>query len=133
MSPEVKKRKIQKVIQYVNDLKKHENSSFESFMESHYEVERIIQLLIETSSDIIFHELSAMNITPDSYREAFLVAGEKKIIPKELADNLAMASGMRNILVHEYETIDYRIVYHSIKTALRDFPALIKVLAEKSG
>ena len=130
MSPEVKKRKLQKLIQYIYDLKKHEDSSFDSFMENHYEVERILQLLIETSSDIIFHELSALNITPDSYREAFIMAGEKSIIPKGLANNLALASGMRNILVHEYETIDYKLVHQSIKTALQDFRDFIKVMSE---
>jgi uncharacterized protein YutE (UPF0331/DUF86 family) len=129
MSPEVKKRKIQKLIQYLGDLKKHDDSSFESFMKCHYEVERILQLLIETSSDLIFHELSGKNITPDSYREAFIMAGDKGIIPKKLATNLALASGMRNILVHEYDDIDYKLVHKSIKTALRDFPALIKALS----
>ena len=128
MSPEVKKRKLQKLIQYLNDLKKHENSSFDQFMEHHYEVERIIQLLIENSSDLIFYELSKENVTPDSYREAFILAGEKGILPRQLANNLALASGMRNILVHEYETIDYELVHKSIKTALRDFAEFLKVL-----
>ncbi len=99
-------------------------------MNSHYEVERILELLIETSSDLIFHELSAKNITPDSYREAFITAGNNNIISKELAHNLALASGMRNILVHEYETIDYMLVHKAIKTALRDFTDLIKCLSD---
>lgn len=129
MSPEVLKRKLQKLIQYLNDLKKHEGSSFETFMESHYEVERILELLIETSSDLVFHELSKKELTPDSYREAFLMAGEKKIISKELAKNLALACGMRNILVHEYEEIDYKLVHKSIKAALHDFANLIKALS----
>jgi uncharacterized protein YutE (UPF0331/DUF86 family) len=130
LSPEVKKRKLQKLIQYLNDLKKHENSSFDQFMQNHYEVERIIQLLIESSSDLIFHELSKHNVTPDSYREAFILAGKKDILPEELANSLALATGMRNILVHEYETIDYKLVHKSIKTALRDFAEFLKALSE---
>jgi uncharacterized protein YutE (UPF0331/DUF86 family) len=58
VSPEVKKRKLQKLMQYLNDLRKHEDVSFDEFMKKHYEVERIIQLMIETSADLIFHELS---------------------------------------------------------------------------
>lgn len=130
MSPEVKKRKLQKLIQYLNDLKKHENSSFDQFMEHHYEVERILQLLIESSSDLIFHELSKHNLTPDSYREAFILAGKKGILPEKLANSLALATGMRNILVHEYETIDYELVHQSVKTAVRDFAEFLKTFPE---
>ncbi len=129
MSPEVRKRKLQKLIQYLNDLKKHEGSSFDTFMKNHYEVERILELLIETSSDLIFHELSKKVSTPDSYREAFIAAGKENIIPKALAGRLALACGMRNILVHEYEEIDYKLVHKSIKTALHDFADFIKALS----
>jgi uncharacterized protein YutE (UPF0331/DUF86 family) len=128
--PEVKKRKLQKLMQYLHDLRKHEDVSFDEFMKKHYEVERIIQLMIETSADLIFHELSKKNTTPDSYREAFLLAGRMNIIPEELAKNLSLACGMRNILVHEYEEIDYNLVHKSIKTALQDLGEFIKVLAE---
>lgn len=130
MSPEVRRRKIEKLIQYISDLKKHEESSFEEFMDHHYEVERILQLLIETSADLIFHELAGIHITPDSYREAFTLAGTHNILPEELANSLALASGMRNILVHEYDSIDYRLVYGSIKTAIGDLSELVKVLSQ---
>lgn len=98
-------------------------------MKNHYEVERILELLIETSSDLIFHELSKKVSTPDSYREAFIAAGKENIIPKALAGRLALACGMRNILVHEYEEIDYKLVHKSIKTALHDFADFIKALS----
>ncbi len=91
-------------------------------MESHYTIERILELLVITSSDLIFHLLSQKeNLVSSSYSSAFLRAGELGIINNELANSLAKAAGMRNILVHGYEEIDYKLVYKSIKQAIEDF------------
>ena len=75
-------------------------------MEKHYEIERILELLIMTASDVIFHILSVQGeAVPISYRTAFLRAGEMGIISKDLSKSLALSAGLRNILVHEYEEI----------------------------
>jgi uncharacterized protein YutE (UPF0331/DUF86 family) len=63
-----------------------------------------------------------------SYRAAFLRAGEVGIISTELSKNLSMSAGLRNILVHEYEAIDYSVLHNSIPAALRDFTRLIAEL-----
>jgi len=66
---------------------------------------------------------------PASYKAAFLKAGEMGIISKKLSKNLALSAGLRNILAHEYEEIDYSIVHKSISLAIRDFTAFIKKLS----
>ena len=38
-----------------------------------------------------------------------------------MAESLAKAAGMRNILVHDYGEIDYEIVFKSIKQAIQDY------------
>jgi uncharacterized protein YutE (UPF0331/DUF86 family) len=85
-----------------------------------------------TSSDIVFHLLSAAGEPPAaSYRAAFLLAGEKGIISEELAKNLALSAGLRNILAHEYEEIDYRILHACIPAAIRDFTTFIEELSSR--
>lgn len=129
VSPEVVSRKLSSVAVYLQDLRRHENITFEEFMERHYEIERIIELLIMTSSDIVIHLLSSRGeAVPSSYRAAFLRAGELGIITPELSKSLSMSAGLRNILVHEYAEIDYAIVHGSISVALRDFTELISEL-----
>ena len=44
--------------------------------------------------------------------------------------NLSLSAGLRNILVHEYEEIDYSVLHNSIPAALRDFTRLIAELAK---
>lgn len=126
MSPEVIKRKVEFLIQYLEDLRRHQNISFEKFLEKHYEIERILELLIETASDIVFHlVLQKDKITPSTYRSAFLRAGELSIISKPLAESLAKADGMRNILAHGYEKIDYERIHAAIPLAIETFEKLI--------
>jgi len=99
-------------------------------MQKHYEIERILELLIMTASDIVFHLITDKGEpVPSSYKAAFLRAGELGIIGNKLSKNLALSAGLRNILVHEYEEIDYKIVHQSIPSAIRDFTALIKELS----
>ena len=57
---------------------------------------------------------------PESYRDSFLEAGTQGLVPEELAESLALSAGLRNVLVHAYEEIDYEIVAMSVSRALDD-------------
>ena len=130
MSPEVVKKKLESITLYLNDLLPNKKISFNEFMQKHYEIERILELLIMTASDIVFHIITDKGEpVPASYKAAFLRAGELGIIGKKLSKNLALSAGLRNILVHEYEEIDYKIVHKSIPSAIKDFTSLIKELS----
>lgn len=130
MSPEVLNKKLSLMTTYLNDLMPYKDISFENFMERHYEIERLIELLVMTASDIVFHLISAKGEpAPTSYKAAFLRAGEMGIITEDLSRNLALSAGLRNILVHEYEEIDYSLVHKSIPIAIRDFTIFIRELS----
>jgi uncharacterized protein YutE (UPF0331/DUF86 family) len=130
VSPEVVKKKLLALAIYLDDLRVHENSTFEEFMKKHYEIERLVELLLMTASDIIFHLLSDRGEPiPGSYRAAFLRAGEVGILSPELGASLARSAGLRNILVHEYQEIDYRLLQRSVPAAIRDLTAFIQELS----
>lgn len=132
MSSEVISKKLVSVSKYLNDLLPYRDITFEIFMEKHYEIERILELLIMTASDIIFHILSVQGEPmPISYRTAFLRAGEIGIISKDLSESLALSAGLRNILVHEYEEIDYKILYKSIPIAIKDYTSFMDEISRR--
>jgi uncharacterized protein YutE (UPF0331/DUF86 family) len=98
-------------------------------MERHYEIEHLFDLLVMTASDIVFHLVSSKGAAVStSYKAAFLRAGEMGIISEELGKSLALSAGLKNILVHEYEEMDYILVHKSIPVAVRDFASFIKEL-----
>lgn len=130
MSPDVVNKKLVSLITYLKDLQQYKDITFDEFMKRHYEIERLLELLVITASDITFHLLSARGEhVPTSYRTAFLRAGEIGIISEELSKSLALGAGLRNILVHEYEDIDYILVHQSIPVAINDFTTFIKELS----
>lgn len=132
MSPEVLARKLKLMTKYLNELKPYKEVSFEQYLKDHYAVERILELLIITACDIIFHILTERNEPPPStYGSAFIRAGEIGLIEKKLSESLSQAAGMRNILVHVYEDIDDRLVYESIQGALKDFNQFINEMKDK--
>jgi uncharacterized protein YutE (UPF0331/DUF86 family) len=48
-----------------------------------------------------------------------------------LSKRLALSAGLRNILVHEYEEIDYSILHDSIPAAIADFSKFLDELSQK--
>lgn len=123
-------RKLAYLRQLLRDLAPFEQRSRAEIEAHHYTIERILELLVGAAADLLFHILAERGRAPTSYRDAFRLAAQEGLLPGDLAGRLQQAAGMRNVLVHLYETIDYDILYASIAPALHDF-ALFIALAEK--
>lgn len=128
MSPDVLARKLRRLSIYLDGLTMHNGRTAEDISADPYAVERLLELLVQVSVDILSHLLAESGVSPASYRETFELAGEHGLLPTELTGRLARAAGLRNILVHLYEEIDYDIVAASIRPALEDFGELIRQL-----
>lgn len=92
-------------------------------------VERIITQLVELAVSINSH-LAAVGLGrgPATYRASFSEAAEASALPKELADRLAPAAGLRNVLTHDYVTVDLNKVADAIpevRAGFRDYVAAI--------
>lgn len=135
MSPHIVKSKTEQLALLLNDLREYEHISYEDFLDKdHYAVERLLELLVITASDATIHVLSMAGVeTPMTLRTTFLRAGELKIIPEDLAQRVAAAAGLRNLIVHAYTKIDLKMVYDSIRPALIDFSELATTLSKHMG
>jgi uncharacterized protein YutE (UPF0331/DUF86 family) len=130
MSPEVIARKLARLAQYLRDMAPYRDSDYREFMADHYKVERLLELLLMTTSDIVFHLLSMKGEpAPGSYRAAFLRAGEMGIINQTISRNLALGAGLRNILVYDYEEIDHELLHRSIPQILDDLALFIEAVS----
>jgi uncharacterized protein YutE (UPF0331/DUF86 family) len=65
---------------------------------------------------------------PDTYRETFQVLGDYRIIPEDLAKELSRLAGFRNILVHEYTTLDIHRVYRVLQDDLETMKAFMDIV-----
>lgn len=85
-------------------------------------IERVLSQLVELAVAINGHVGSVLSgRAPVDYRSSFAAAAAVGLIDDGLAARLAPAVGLRNILVHDYVTIDLRVVADSVAAALEDF------------
>ena len=131
MSPDVLARKLERLSTYLGDLEGHRGRTALDIRDDPYAVERLLELLVQVAMDIVAHLRSEQGVTPSSYRAAFEEAGRQGMLPDDLAARLAAAAGLRNILVHLYEDIDYEIVAASVDRASEDFGAFLKVFRDR--
>jgi uncharacterized protein YutE (UPF0331/DUF86 family) len=92
-------------------------------------VERNLEIAAQCCIDISHRIISLENARkPVDYYDAILRLGELGILPPDFARHLAPLAGFRNILVHEYLSLDWDHV-HSHLQELRDlerFAAFIR-------
>lgn len=92
-------------------------------------IERDIQLIVECATDINNMILKQLSKGPaKDYFNSFIELANNQVIEMDFALKLAPSTGLRNILVHEYEKIDDLIVFKSIANVLtfyRQYPQII--------
>jgi uncharacterized protein YutE (UPF0331/DUF86 family) len=131
VSPEVLLRKLNYLRQLLEDLAPYQEATLAQVLAEHYKLERLFELLVVTASDILHHQLAELGAEPKSYRDTFRLAAEQGLLPADLANRLQDAAGMRNIIVHLYETIDYQILSDSIVPALHDFKQFVAIFESR--
>lgn len=57
--------------------------------------------------------------------------GEENFIPKSLSEKLVNMTKFRNVLAHDYEKVDFGIVYDALKNRLMDIEKLIRSCKDK--
>lgn len=128
MEREIVTVRIRLMIKYLNRLRGFESVTLSEYLDNFdYQlmVERLIELLVESSSDINSYLLLQLhNVTPATYYDSFIEAGKNGLTTRELAGELAKSSGMRNRLVHQYEAIDNEPI------ALSQFPLYLKQITD---
>jgi uncharacterized protein YutE (UPF0331/DUF86 family) len=84
---------------------------------------------IEASVDIAQHFCATEGWGPPSTNaDALRVLGRHRVLDTELAGRLAAAVGFRNVLVHEYVTVDDEIVVARLSD-LSDLQAFVPAIA----
>ena len=109
------KTKIARIENSLSRLKEKQRVSFDEFKKD-IDLQDIVlhnlQLAIQGCVDMASHIISDAGwAVPATLAELFDVLAEHKIISRELGEKLSKMAGFRNIIIHEYETIDFKKVY----------------------
>lgn len=92
--------------------------------------ERLVQVSVDLAVDVNAHlAASILGRAPATGRESFAAIAEAGIVSRELADRLAPAAGLRNVLVHRYVDIDVELVVRAIADMLDLLPRYVDEVA----
>lgn len=84
--------------------------------------ERLLQLTIEAAIDICNLIVSGLDLgLPAEENDLFDKLAEKGVITEKMMEKLYRMRGFRNILVHEYASIDDQLVFQIAKENREDF------------
>jgi uncharacterized protein YutE (UPF0331/DUF86 family) len=118
------------MIEYLGQLEEVNQYTMEIYLDNFFvkrTAERLIQLIVETATDINAHLIvSSGHKPPADYYISFIKLSESQILDQKFAEAIAPSAGLRNRLVHEYEEIDDEIVYNSIQKTIESYTNYIK-------
>ena len=88
--------------------------------------ERYLERAIGRMIDVNFHLVTESgHAPPKDYHESFVLLGTLGVMTADLAKEMAMAAGLRNRIVHEYDDIDPERVYEALPLAVRRIPVYL--------
>lgn len=89
---------------------------------------------VQLCTDIATHIISeSTEHTPATMSAAFLSLEKLNIIDEKTAQNLRKAVGFRNIAVHNYEAINWEIVFNICHRQLVDFKNFAQMIVRHAG
>lgn len=131
-NPDVIENKISSIKKYLKILeryKKYSQKEIEENLDIRGALERYLYLVVQATIDLADAFIAYKNFRkPTTLRESFYILSEETIISNELAEKISDLVGFRNVIAHDYEKIDYKIVYDVLHTDLRDIEEFVEII-----
>ena len=121
--------KVDDLNSYLDELKQVVPTNYEEYqkIEKKRSCERLLQLCIECAVDVCKLFVSGLKLgLPSEENDLFDKMQKRKIISKKMGSLLKEMRAFRNILIHEYASVDDELIYEKAKTRLDDFKAFKK-------
>jgi uncharacterized protein YutE (UPF0331/DUF86 family) len=84
-------------------------------------VERYLYLALQATIDLAEAVISYKGLRkPSTLSESFHILSEASVISPELTGNLVRMTGFRTVIAHDYESLNYDIVYDVLLNKMRD-------------
>jgi len=122
---------VKKYIKILDNYKKYSKDEIQNDKTIKGAVERYLYLASQATIDLSEAVISYKGFRkPTSMSESFSILNEEKIIPLELTNKMIGMVGFRNVVTHDYDQIDYDIVYDVLQNKLKDIEELLEIIAK---
>jgi uncharacterized protein YutE (UPF0331/DUF86 family) len=123
---------IKKYLKILQRYKGYSKKKIENSIDIKGALERYLYLAIQSSIDLAEAIIAYKEFRkPTTMSEAFYILNEENIIPDKLTKELVKMVGFRNIIAHDYEKIDYDIVYDALQNRTKDIEGFLKNVSAK--
>lgn len=124
------KSKFNKAKDYISLVKRILGTPFDDFLENFENqvlAERSFEVLTQIMLDICTHIIAVSEVSaPSSYSDCMIKLGSLKILDDKDSLNYSQLIKMRNIIVHQYDTLNYSMLYEGLSELLKGFNSFQK-------
>ncbi len=118
------KKYINKLIELINE---NDVKALEEDLDLQLKAERLFEVLTQTLLDVCTHIIAQSNESPpNSYSDCMKLLGKLGILKPETTIKASQMIKMRNILVHQYNNINYKLLFEGLRQLSQDFPNIEK-------
>lgn len=122
---------VKKYLLILRRYKKYSQQEIEENIDLRGAVERYLYLAVQATIDLAEAAISLKHFRkPTTMSDDFYILEEQGIIDLELGEQLIKMTGFRNIIAHEYEKLNYEIVFDILNNRLKDIEKFIKIIAK---
>ena len=125
IDPQAVQALLQTLSEYTEDLRAYQQLSHDEVIaDRNYQsmIRYALQTAIQCVIDIANHLLIGDDLEqPSDSRSAILGLGRHGVLPQDFAQGLAGMSGLRNVIVHRYMTVDDELIYQFLQKCVTDF------------
>ena len=125
MNPDLIKAKLESLARFLERIRTKLPDGKEQFVDDWdaqdvvmKNLERAVQVCVDVANHILADDPTP---PPSSMAMAFVFLARKGVVAGELADRMAKAIGLRNLAVHEYESLDYGRIFETLSSGLGVF------------
>jgi uncharacterized protein YutE (UPF0331/DUF86 family) len=130
----VAENKISSLKKYLSILESYRNRSVEEIERDttlRGAIERYLYLVCKTAIDLTEVIISVSKFRkPTTISESFVILEEEGVIGVDLKARMAGLVALLNVLAHEYEEINYDVLYDVLRNRLQDITEFVET-AEK--
>ena len=129
---ETKISHIQKYLKLLERYKEFSQKEIEHNPDLRGAVERYLYLTVQATLDLGEAIISFKEFRrPGTYTDIFYILGEEKFVSADLSGKLVRMTKFRNVIAHDYEKVDFGIVYDALKNRLMDIEKFIKSVKDE--
>ncbi len=116
----------------LNRLFTYQSLTFEEYLQDEdrqASIERYLEVVIQAAIDInkmLIKRVENIDLERLTNTEVFTLSGELGLITSDLASQLALSAGFRNILAHVYDDINPEMAYRALQLSVVQYPQYIQ-------